>query len=161
MDDEKAIGGLSPRRTSTHYHRSGPTASIITAKDFRTWTGTVLAHLCACGTRPPRYYHPVAKRNITRAIERVSARLGNTPTICRKCYIHPEIMNAYLEGGLSLDLRQNLDGQPNEAKIRFGRRRQRSSPSSAPASPTLRVHPHGHIPATEPRRKRPGQRRFQ
>jgi DNA topoisomerase-1 len=39
-----------------------------------------------------------AKKNLVRAIEAVAQRLGNTPAICRKCYIHPEIMNAYLEG---------------------------------------------------------------
>ena len=41
-----------------------------------------------------------AKRNVKAAIEKVAAQLGNTPTICRKCYIHPEVVNAYLEGSL-------------------------------------------------------------
>ena len=47
-----------------------------------------------------------AKRNITRAIEHVAERLGNTPTVCRKCYIHPEVINAYLDGTLITTLRQ-------------------------------------------------------
>lgn len=69
----------------------------ITAKDFRTWGGTVLAALalceyCECRTKKE------AKKNLTRAIEAVAERLGNTPTICRKCYIHPAIINSYLEG---------------------------------------------------------------
>ena len=42
------------------------------------------------------------KKNIRAAIERVAARLGNTPTICRKCYVHPEVLNAYVEGALLL-----------------------------------------------------------
>jgi DNA topoisomerase-1 len=71
----------------------------VTAKDFRTWAGTVgaaraLDELGAFASTSE------AKRNVRTAIERVSACLGNTPTICRKCYIHPEVINAYLEGGL-------------------------------------------------------------
>ena len=39
-----------------------------------------------------------AKRNIVRAVERVAARLGNTPAICRRSYVHPEVLQAYLDG---------------------------------------------------------------
>ena len=42
-----------------------------------------------------------AKMNVKRAIEQVAARLGNTPTICRKCYVHPEVLNSYLDGTAS------------------------------------------------------------
>ena len=69
----------------------------FTAKDFRTWAGTVLAALALAEVREfatPRE----AKRNIVRAIERVASRLGNTPAICRKSYIHPEVLQAYLDG---------------------------------------------------------------
>jgi DNA topoisomerase-1 len=52
-----------------------------------------------------------AKKNVTQAIERVSARLGNTPTICRKCYVHPEIVSAYLGGGLLLEVQKDIDAQ--------------------------------------------------
>lgn len=69
----------------------------FTAKDFRTWAGTVLAALAL---------HEVAafestaqaRRNITRAIESVARQLGNTPTICRRCYVHPAVIDAYLDG---------------------------------------------------------------
>ena len=66
------------------------------------------------------------KRNIRAAIERVASRLGNTPTICRKCYVHPEIVNTYVEGSLLLqvkekaeaELRDNLSGlTPEEAAV--------------------------------------------
>jgi DNA topoisomerase-1 len=40
------------------------------------------------------------KKNITQAVERVAARLGNTPTICKKCYIHPFVLEAYQDGTL-------------------------------------------------------------
>ena len=46
------------------------------------------------------------KKNIRAAIESVAARLGNTPTICRKCYVHPEVLNAYVEGQLLLEVRR-------------------------------------------------------
>jgi DNA topoisomerase-1 len=69
----------------------------FTAKDFRTWAGTVLAALALAEVREfatPRE----AKRNIVEAIERVAVRLGNTPAICRKCYVHPDVLQAYLDG---------------------------------------------------------------
>ncbi len=75
------LGGRQ-RISTLHFRRD------ITAKDFRTWAGTWLA---AQALREFTEFdsEAAAKRNITRAIERVAARLGNTPTICRKCYVHP------------------------------------------------------------------------
>jgi DNA topoisomerase-1 len=71
----------------------------FTAKDFRTWAGTVLAALAlrACEGFASE---AAAKRNVTRAIERVAAQLGNTVAVCRKSYIHPEVVAAYLDGTL-------------------------------------------------------------
>jgi DNA topoisomerase I len=97
----------------------------ITAKDFRTWAGTVLAAL-ALHELEAFDSAAKAKKNIRTAIERVAARLGNTPTICRKCYIHPELINGYLDGSLLLDvktkaeteLRHELAGMtPEEAAV--------------------------------------------
>jgi len=51
---------------------------------------------------------PAAKRNIRTAIESVASRLGNTTAICRKCYIHPEVLNCYLEGALVKTLSQKI-----------------------------------------------------
>ncbi len=82
----------------------------ITAKDFRTWTGTVLAAM-ALGEFEAADSQARAKKNVTQAIERVASRLGNTPTICRKCYVHPEIVNAYLNGGLLLEIQKDIDAQ--------------------------------------------------
>ena len=64
----------------------------VSAKDFRTWAGTVLAAL-ALREFEAFDSNTLAKKNIKAAIQRVAERLGNTPTICRKCYIHPEIVN--------------------------------------------------------------------
>jgi DNA topoisomerase I len=71
----------------------------FTAKDFRTWAGTVLAALAlrACERFETQ---AAAKRNVTRAIEHVAAQLGNTVAVCRKSYIHPEVVAAYLDGTL-------------------------------------------------------------
>ncbi|MFT8242509.1 DNA topoisomerase IB [Roseomonas sp. BN140053] len=97
----------------------------ITAKDFRTWAGTVLA---ALALREFERFdsQAAAKRNVKAAIERVSAKLGNTPTVCRKCYVHPDVLDTYLEGGLVLEiveeakaeLRDNLSAlRPEEAAV--------------------------------------------
>lgn len=82
----------------------------ITAKDFRTWAGTVLAAL-ALQEFEAFDSGAKAKKNVRAAIEKVSARLGNTPTICRKCYIHPEILNCYLEGALVDGVRQETEAE--------------------------------------------------
>jgi DNA topoisomerase I len=70
-----------------------------TSKDFRTWAGTVLAArlLRAC---EPCTSDSQAKRNIVRAVEEVSKRLGNTKAVCRKSYIHPDVLDAYTDGSL-------------------------------------------------------------
>jgi DNA topoisomerase-1 len=69
----------------------------FTAKDFRTWAGTVLAAQ-ALASAAAFGSHREAKRNIVHAIESVAKRLGNTKAVCRKCYIHPAILDAYLDG---------------------------------------------------------------
>jgi DNA topoisomerase-1 len=54
------------------------------------------------------------KKNLKAAIESVAARLGNTPTICRKCYIHPEVLNAYAEGQLLVEVKQRVEDELRE-----------------------------------------------
>lgn len=71
----------------------------FTAKDFRTWVGTVLA-ATALHEFEKFDTQAQAKRNLIRAIESVAQRLGNTPTICKKCYIHPAIVNSYFDGSM-------------------------------------------------------------
>ena len=72
----------------------------ITAKDFRTWAGTVLA-LWAFDAVGPHTGKTDAKRKVKNVIEAVSQKLGNTPTICRKCYVHPRVIDTYLAGSLA------------------------------------------------------------
>jgi DNA topoisomerase I len=73
------------------------TGEDFTAKDFRTWAGTVLAAQ-ALAEAASFQSQREAKRNVVRAIESVAKRLGNTKAVCRKCYIHPAILDAYLDG---------------------------------------------------------------
>lgn len=69
----------------------------FTAKDFRTWNGTLCA-VMALREIEPFSSQTEAKRNITRAVEVVAKQLGNTPAVCRKCYVHPAVLDSYLEG---------------------------------------------------------------
>jgi DNA topoisomerase-1 len=73
------------------------TGQEFTAKDFRTWAGTVLA---ACALREFEEFssEAQAKKNIVQAIESVARKLGNTKAVCRKCYVHPAVLDAYLDG---------------------------------------------------------------
>src|SRR5206468_7687674 len=71
----------------------------FTAKDFRTWAGTVRAAYALNAFEPFSSLRQ-AKRNLKRAVESVATRLGNTPAICRRCYIHPVVVDAYLGGAL-------------------------------------------------------------
>jgi DNA topoisomerase-1 len=75
------------------------TGQHFTAKDFRTWGGTVLAAI-SLQAREPAEKVTEARKNVVAAIQEVSERLGNTPAICRKSYVHPSIISTYLEGTL-------------------------------------------------------------
>jgi DNA topoisomerase-1 len=75
------------------------TGGPFTAKDFRTWSATLEAvwRLRKCGGGRAG----VIRKEIKNAIDAISARLGNTPTICRNSYIHPEVLAAYADGRLA------------------------------------------------------------
>ncbi len=80
----------------------------ITAKDFRTWAATNLAAL-ALKELEAFDTQTKAKKNVVQAVEAVSKMLGNTPAICRKCYIHPAIFEGYLDGSLIEGLKLRAD----------------------------------------------------
>jgi DNA topoisomerase I len=87
----------------------------FTAKDFRTWGGTVLAAFALAV--PSEEGDP--RRRLTAAVVEVAARLGNTPAICRKCYIHPDIVAAHADGTLAAALGGRPSGglSPEEASV--------------------------------------------
>lgn len=81
------------------------TGQDLTSKDFRTWAGTVLA------AQLLREFEPFssdaqAKKNIVAAVEMVAKKLGNTRAVCRRCYIHPAIFDAYLDGSMMATIAQ-------------------------------------------------------
>lgn len=97
----------------------------FSTKDFRTWAGTVLA-ADALGEYEASDSQSQANKNIVQAIGSVAKRLGNTRAVCRKCYIHPGVINAYREGLLTKSLnkrrgketKQSLPGlSPREAAV--------------------------------------------
>ncbi len=76
------------------------TGEEFTAKDFRTWTGTVMAAFALRAEEPPRT-RAAQKRMMNAAIDRVAEALGNTRTVCRKAYVHPQVLDAFSDGTLA------------------------------------------------------------
>jgi DNA topoisomerase I len=89
------------------------TGEDFTAKDFRTWAGTVLAAK-ALAEFTGFASTAEAKRNVVRAIESVAKRLGNTKAVCRKCYIHPAILDAYMDGATIRTVKARARASLNE-----------------------------------------------
>lgn len=90
------------------------TGQDFTAKDFRTWAGTVLATL-ALQEFAEFASQAQAKKNVVQAIKTVAERLGNTPTICRKCYVHPAVLDAYLDGSMLRTLERRAEREMRES----------------------------------------------
>lgn len=93
----------------------------VSAKDFRTWSGTLMAALILA-EQPAAGSDAAAKRVIRAAVEEVAERLGNTVAICRKCYVHPAVIEAYTAGTLARRFtrkaRPRKDGlEPEEAAL--------------------------------------------
>lgn len=86
----------------------------FSAKDFRTWQGTVLA---AWALKEFEAFdsEAQAKKNIVRAVEQVAQRLGNTPVVSRKSYVHPTVIDAYLEGDVVREVRRAADATLGES----------------------------------------------
>jgi len=89
------------------------TGRDITAKDFRTWAGTVMAAL-ALREFEAFDSEAAARRNIRAAIETVAGRLGNTPTVCRKCYVHPDVIEGYMAGEMVREIAQAAERELRE-----------------------------------------------
>lgn len=112
LDDEGQRQSISSADVNAYLKEVS--GADITAKDFRTWAGAVLT-AWALVEAGPAASQAAAKRNVAKAIKSVAARLGNTPTVCRKCYVHPEIISAYLEGELRLRARRGRGDRGSDA----------------------------------------------
>ncbi len=113
----------------------------FTAKDFRTWAGTVLAYRALRALQPGEGERG-AKRNVVEAIRRTADRLGNTPAVARGSYVHPAILDAYLDGSIPGALVEVAEEQstppssatPNEEKAVRALLRQRLEEDAARSS---------------------------
>jgi DNA topoisomerase-1 len=110
-DDDGAVRDVSS--TDINAYLQEISGRHVTAKDFRTWAGTVLAAM-ALQEFEAVDSQAKAKKNIRAAIEHVSSRLGNTPAICRKCYVHPEILTSYVSGSLLMEVEAEVDASLRE-----------------------------------------------
>ena len=119
----------------------------ITAKDFRTWAGTVLMarFLKQSGAFESATQ---AKRALSAAVKQVAQALGNTPAVCRKSYIHPAVSSAYLEGALVLEAAELASGPSERTGLR---------PEEAAV---LALLSGGQSGAVSPRRKCPDHETF-
>jgi DNA topoisomerase I len=123
LDDDGAQRTVTS--SDVNEHLRSISGADFTAKDFRTWAGTVLA---ARALQEFRAFdtQAQAKKQIVAAIEKVAKRLGNTKAVCRKCYIHPAVLDAYLDGSLLKTLTRRAEKemtrslhklQPEEAAV--------------------------------------------
>jgi len=137
------------------------TGEDYTAKDFRTWSGTVLAAL-ALQEFEKFDSEAQAKKNIVRAIESVAEKLGNTPSICRKCYVHPAVLDAYLDGAALEVLRERTEEtlqedlhalQPEEAAVlaMLQQRLRHEQENPRPAAPRKKPAPKKAAPRKQSR----------
>jgi DNA topoisomerase-1 len=99
LDEEGKARNIKPSDLNRYIKEA--TAPQFSAKDFRTWGGTLLSavRLAEIGAAEDE---KEAKRNIVKAVKAVAEELGNTPTVCRGSYIHPTVLKAY-ESGVTLD----------------------------------------------------------
>ena len=95
IDHEGDRHGVDSQDVNDYLHQI--TGQHFTAKDFRTWAGTVLASMMLKEFEPYAS-QTQAKKNVVEAIKSVAKRLGNTPSECRKCYVHPVVLDKYLNG---------------------------------------------------------------
>jgi DNA topoisomerase-1 len=101
------------------------TGEPFTAKDFRTWAGTLIAAEALAEFKEVDS-DAEANKHVVEAIDKVARRLGNTRAICRACYIHPAVIDAYLDGALARSVHQQVadelksslsDLEPEEAAV--------------------------------------------
>ncbi|MGI8996996.1 MAG: DNA topoisomerase IB [Pyrinomonadaceae bacterium] len=117
-NEEGRAVAIKPRDVNDYIKAA--TAPEFSAKDFRTWGGTLLAAIALAELGQPED-EKQAKTNLVKAVKRVAEHLGNTPTVCRSCYIHPTVIERYVQG-VTLE----------EFRPRNARRIQRQQPEYEP-----------------------------
>lgn len=116
-DENGALHTISSHDVNAYLHEIA--GEEFTAKDFRTWAGTTLAAL-ALKELEEYESEAQAKKNVADAIKAVATQLGNTPAVCRKCYVHPGVLEAYLDGtmaeGLTQAVAQEAASSPHDLR---------------------------------------------
>jgi DNA topoisomerase-1 len=112
VDDEGAVQSVTSSDVNNYLRQIS--GRDITAKDFRTWAGTVMAAV-ALHEAGPGTTKAAAKRTVRSVIAEAAERLGNTVAICRKCYVHPAVIDAFMNGELKLHIRST--GKDDSAKL--------------------------------------------
>jgi DNA topoisomerase I len=97
VDENKELRSVESNDVNDYLRQTS--GQEFTAKDFRTWGGTVTASI-ALEQLGVFETQTQGKKNVTEAIKSTAERLGNTPAICRKCYVHPGVIDAYMDGSL-------------------------------------------------------------
>ncbi|MDP9036327.1 MAG: DNA topoisomerase IB [Myxococcota bacterium] len=114
-DSNGAICTIDSGEVNRYIHAAA--GQPFTAKDFRTWAGTVLAAVTLRSLAVPSA-RGRAHRNIVQCIKTVAAHLGNTPAVCKRSYVHPAVLDAYLDGSL---LPSGVDGSTRRPRSRAPR----------------------------------------
>jgi DNA topoisomerase-1 len=113
IDEDGELRKVESNHVNDYLHEV--TGQGFTAKDFRTWGGTVIATE-ALGEIGGFDSQTKAKKNVVQAIKAAAEHLGNTPAICRKCYVHPAITDAYMNGSLLNFLKQHAEQEKKPSK---------------------------------------------
>ena len=111
LDENKERQSVSSEDVNAYLRET--TGEDFTAKDFRTWGGTVLAlsallEVGACESERE------ASKAVVEAVKRVAGQLGNRPAICRKYYVHPVVIQSFLEGTLRDTLEETVEGEEDD-----------------------------------------------
>lgn len=111
LDDNGAVQSVTSSDVNDYLREIS--GRDITAKDFRTWAGTVMAAV-ALHEAEPVATKAAAKRAVKAVIAEAAERLGNTVAICRKCYVHPTVIDAFMNGELKLRIRKTDESDPTK-----------------------------------------------
>jgi DNA topoisomerase I len=98
VDEAGEVGDVASEDVNAYLREAS--GGDFTAKDFRTWAGTVLAYRALRALQPGDDERD-ARRNVVEAIRQTAGALGNTPAVARQSYVHPAVLEAYLDGAIS------------------------------------------------------------
>jgi DNA topoisomerase IB len=103
IDDDGQLQPVDSGMVNDYLHAACSNGQVheFSAKDFRTWGGTVhAARILACTPRPRKGGEQARRGALAKAVGEVAAILGNTPAVCRGSYIHPRVLEGWLDGSL-------------------------------------------------------------